>query len=260
MKNKHYLKVKEILEQYIRGEQDYKYDYEIDVNDMLGVLKCFETQIERALALEIMYSVTTNINGITHTPKNTINYISCTNGIYNEDECNNSFEEEQSKMYSNVYEQLFKCVLEGIEPKREDFATYIERYASLDNMLEWYGYELHNTTILDCMLWNIYDISNKDYTGAWVSLNDCAIRLYTIQLEHKDVDISKVHYTTCVIEWQNDKTQDTVIVKSNDEVIESEDEQVFYYGLSYDLLADNHILDACVDNEWKVLAIVEVEN
>ena len=64
-------------------------------------------------------------------------------------------------------------------------------------------------------------------------------------------------YTHCTIMWADDKSEMDVIIKANDEVIEEEDDSIFFYGMSREELdnaLENHI---CCEGEWYVVDIYE---
>lgn len=75
-----------------------------------------------------------------------------------------------------------------------------------------------------------------------------------------NVDLNKAHYTNCKIEFLDDNTIVSVIIKSNDEFVESEDDNIFFYGLHYNTLLQNYKNDEVVENEWKVVSIESVWN
>lgn len=74
------------------------------------------------------------------------------------------------------------------------------------------------------------------------------------------MDLNKVHYTKCTIQWLDDKEYVDVVIKSNDEFLEEEDDTIFYYGLSYDSLVDICRSKQNVDNEFIIEKIMEVWN
>ena len=65
-------------------------------------------------------------------------------------------------------------------------------------------------------------------------------------------------FTKCIIEYNDDKTQEEVIIKAtNDYTSELEDEQIFFYGLSLEELQNAMENKTLIENEWRVIKIVE---
>lgn len=64
-------------------------------------------------------------------------------------------------------------------------------------------------------------------------------------------------YTYCVIEWADDQTIEEVIIKANDEVLDEEDDSIFFYGMSREKLEQAMENHTCCENEWFVVDINE---
>jgi len=65
-------------------------------------------------------------------------------------------------------------------------------------------------------------------------------------------------YTKCLIQWQDDLSEEEVIIKSNHEVLNREDDDIFFYGLSPLELTLARENGALIKGEWKVLEILGV--
>lgn len=59
-------------------------------------------------------------------------------------------------------------------------------------------------------------------------------------------------YTECIIQYVDDGTELNVIIKDNDEMIEEEDENIFFYGLTRAELLTAWRTGDVVENEWRV--------
>ena len=64
-------------------------------------------------------------------------------------------------------------------------------------------------------------------------------------------------YTHCVIEWADDNTICEVIIKANDEIIDDEDDAIFFYGMSREQLEYAMENNICCEGEWYVREIFE---
>lgn len=64
-------------------------------------------------------------------------------------------------------------------------------------------------------------------------------------------------YTHCVIEWADDNSICEVIIKANDEIIEEEDDDIFFYGMSRDELEKAMENNTLCENEWYVREIYD---
>ena len=66
-------------------------------------------------------------------------------------------------------------------------------------------------------------------------------------------------YIRCLIEYADDKTQMEVIIKTtNDYKDDYEDDKIFFYGLSENEIREDIKNGTLVENEWKILDILEV--
>lgn len=66
-------------------------------------------------------------------------------------------------------------------------------------------------------------------------------------------------YIKCKIEYADDKTQMEVVIKTtNDYKNDYEDEQIFFYGLSEKAIREFIKDETLVENEWKILEILEI--
>ena len=66
-------------------------------------------------------------------------------------------------------------------------------------------------------------------------------------------------YTQCSIQWVDDETiEENVIVKSTHDVIESEDDHVFFYGLSPEFLKWAAETGEIIEGEWRVVSVNNV--
>lgn len=66
-------------------------------------------------------------------------------------------------------------------------------------------------------------------------------------------------YIRCLIEYADDKTQMEVIIKTtNDYKDDYEDDKIFFYGLSENKIREDIKNETLVENEWKILDILEV--
>lgn len=63
-------------------------------------------------------------------------------------------------------------------------------------------------------------------------------------------------YTKCLIQWQDDLSEEEVIIKSNYEVLSREDDDIFFYGLSPLELTRACENGSLIEGEWKVLEIL----
>ena len=65
-------------------------------------------------------------------------------------------------------------------------------------------------------------------------------------------------FVKCVIEYDDDKTQQEVIIKTTNDISnEIEDEKIFFYGLSLKDLQNAMENKTLIENEWKVIKIIE---
>ena len=67
-------------------------------------------------------------------------------------------------------------------------------------------------------------------------------------------------YIRCLIEWADDKSQEEVIIKEDDELIEELDDYIFFYGMSrvdLEYAKNNHEL---CEGEWYVIEIYGTTN
>ena len=63
-------------------------------------------------------------------------------------------------------------------------------------------------------------------------------------------------YTQCSIQWVDDESiEENVIIKSTLDVIESEDDQIFFYGLSPEFLKWAAETKEVIEGEWRVLSV-----
>lgn len=63
-------------------------------------------------------------------------------------------------------------------------------------------------------------------------------------------------YTSCNIQWIDDGSiTENVIIKSTLDVIESEDDQIFFYGLSPEFLKWAAETKETIEGEWRVLSV-----
>lgn len=68
-------------------------------------------------------------------------------------------------------------------------------------------------------------------------------------------------YILCKIEFVNDNSQiETYIKTSNQYKNEEEDEKIFFYGLSLGEVIDIVINKKVVEDEWKILEILDITN
>lgn len=66
-------------------------------------------------------------------------------------------------------------------------------------------------------------------------------------------------YIKCLIEYADDETQMEVIIKTtNDYKDDYEDEKIFFYGLSENEIREDMKNGTLVENEWRILDILEV--
>ena len=66
-------------------------------------------------------------------------------------------------------------------------------------------------------------------------------------------------YIRCLIEYADDNTQMEVIIKTtNDYKDDYEDDKIFFYGLSENEIREDIKNGTLVENEWKILEILEV--
>ena len=65
-------------------------------------------------------------------------------------------------------------------------------------------------------------------------------------------------YVTCEIQWDNDGTQETVVIKENDEVLSAEDDSIFFYGLPLNVIKRFKKDNTLVEGEWRIKKILSV--
>jgi hypothetical protein len=66
-------------------------------------------------------------------------------------------------------------------------------------------------------------------------------------------------YTSCNIQWVDDGSiSENVIIKSSHDVIESEDDQIFFYGLSPEFLKWAKETGEIIENEWRVVSVNDI--
>lgn len=67
-----------------------------------------------------------------------------------------------------------------------------------------------------------------------------------------------VKYVKCIIEYDDDKTREEIIIKTtNGYKSESEDEKIFFYGLSEKEIENAIKNKTLIENEWRIIKIVE---
>lgn len=67
-----------------------------------------------------------------------------------------------------------------------------------------------------------------------------------------------IKFVKCIIEWNDDKSREEVIIKTTDDfTTEDEDEKIFFYGLSLEQLESAIKNKTLIENEWRVIEIVE---
>lgn len=59
-------------------------------------------------------------------------------------------------------------------------------------------------------------------------------------------------YTDCVIQYVDDGTELSVVIKDNDEMIEGEDDEIFFYGLTRGELLTAWRTGDIIEDEWRV--------
>lgn len=128
-------------------------------------------------------------------------------------------------------------------------------YIDLDDILGWYSCELHKFI----NEFAIYDTSINEYLTDKQGIKDSARYTLQLQLDRKCGTLNTTHYTTCSIEWK-DKSRDIVTIKSTDDVIENEDDEIFFYGMSYNDLTKAYLNEEYCENEWKIVGIIDVQN
>lgn len=68
-------------------------------------------------------------------------------------------------------------------------------------------------------------------------------------------------YILCKIEFVDDNSQMATYIKtSNQYKDEDEDEKIFFYGLSLDEVVDIVINKKVVEDEWRILEILDIVN
>lgn len=64
----------------------------------------------------------------------------------------------------------------------------------------------------------------------------------------------------CRIEYVDDKSQMETCIKTNHQYKnDEEDEKIFFYGLSLEEVIDIVVNKKIVENEWKILEILDIE-
>lgn len=63
-------------------------------------------------------------------------------------------------------------------------------------------------------------------------------------------------YNYCKIRFVDDGTEQDVIIKANNEVIEAEDDLIFFYGLSLEQLQNACKTQEVLEGEWTVVSIL----
>ena len=72
----------------------------------------------------------------------------------------------------------------------------------------------------------------------------------------KSTGLSKKNlYTYCKIRFVDDGTEQDVIIKANNEVVEVEDDLIFFYGLSLEQLQNACKTQKVLEGEWTVVSI-----
>lgn len=68
-------------------------------------------------------------------------------------------------------------------------------------------------------------------------------------------------YILCKVEFVDDNSQITTYIKtSNQYKDEEEDEKIFFYGLSLEEVVDMVVNKKNVENEWKIIEILDITN
>lgn len=74
----------------------------------------------------------------------------------------------------------------------------------------------------------------------------------------EEVIVKDAKYIKCLVKYIDENSSIEVIIKTNDEVIESEDEKIFFYGLSLVDIQDAIRREEVLEDEWQILEILEV--
>ncbi|MCK9545033.1 MAG: hypothetical protein M0R03_23705, partial [Novosphingobium sp.] len=88
----------------------------------------------------------------------------------------------------------------------------------------------------------------------------CVMEFFDNEYQESKCDLDKTHYTSCIIQFIDDNTTLNVIIKSNDEVLDNEDEDIFFYGIDYNRILEAYKNKDIFENEWKIILIGEVWN
>lgn len=72
--------------------------------------------------------------------------------------------------------------------------------------------------------------------------------------------VYKNMYIKCKIEYVDDGSQLEVIIKANNKVLESEDDYIFFYGLTENQIKGIIDKNEICEGEWKILEIMEVSD
>lgn len=127
-------------------------------------------------------------------------------------------------------------------------------YDDIDKTLNYVNNGKQGKLILDSNMWWVLQNALIDILG-----------LYGLELigERDDnymeeVVIKDAKYIRCLIKYVDENSSMEVIIKTNDEVLEDEDDKIFFYGLSLVQIQDAIRQEKILESEWQILEILEV--
>ncbi len=128
-------------------------------------------------------------------------------------------------------------------------------YDDIDEMLNYINNGKQGKLFLNSNMWWVLQNALVDILG-----------VYNLELigernddgEKEEVVFKDAKYIRCIIKYIDENLPKEVIIKTNDEFIENEDDKIFFYGLSLVEIQDAVRNKTLLENEWEILEILEV--
>lgn len=127
-------------------------------------------------------------------------------------------------------------------------------YDDIDRILDYVNNGKQGKLMVNSNMWWVLQNALVDILG-----------LYELDLigernsdDMEEVIVKDAKYIKCLVKYIDENSSIEVIIKTNDEVIESEDEKIFFYGLSLVDIQDAIRREEVLEDEWQILEILEV--
>lgn len=162
--------------------------------------------------------------------------------------------EYKDERINKIIRHSFEVAVKDSEWELRSLAEWNILFNDIDKILEYVDNGKYGRLVVDSNIW-------------WVLQNALidVLDLYDLQLigerdknYMEEVITKNANYIKCRIEYADDKSQLDVIIKADDEFLDDEDDAIFFYGLSLDNIQDAIRNETLVENEWKILKVLEV--